>query len=157
MEAVAVPLPLDTWDALPVDARVLVLALQAQIVALQAEVAALHAQRRALQARLGQDSFDSSRPPSSDPPRSAARRTGQAPPPGPLFRQYSEWARSPPLRLTQAQGGRVFIRLPWETRLCAQARTPVLCRGLKPNCTQNGNPVPSVRESSEEPVLCYPN
>ena len=80
VDAVAPPLPPATWDALPAAAQALILVLQAQVVALQTEVAALHAQRRELQARLGQDSFNSSRPPSADPPH--ARRKPQVLPSG---------------------------------------------------------------------------
>ena len=72
MDAVAPPLPPAIWDALLAEGRALILALQAQVVALQTEVAALHAYRRELQARLGQDSSNSSRPPSADPPAGAA-------------------------------------------------------------------------------------
>ena len=81
MQAV-VALPPDTWDALPAEAQTLMLALQAQSVALRAEVTALHAQRRELQARLGQDSSNSSRPPSSDPPQAVANRARHVPPSG---------------------------------------------------------------------------
>ena len=80
MEAVARPLPPATWDALPAEAHALILALQAQVVALQTEVAALDAQRRELQARLGQDSSNSSRPSSADPPHAPRKR--QASPTG---------------------------------------------------------------------------
>ena len=79
MEAVAVPLPPDTWDALPAEARGLILALQAQVVVLQAEVAALQAQCRELHASLGQDASNSSRPPSSEPPQAAKSRTRRSP------------------------------------------------------------------------------
>jgi transposase len=68
MDAVAPPLPPAIWDALPAEGRALILALRAQVVALQTEVAALQEQRREWEARLGQDSSNSSRPPSSDPP-----------------------------------------------------------------------------------------
>ena len=74
MDTVAPPLPPDIWDPLPAAAQALILALQAQVVALQAEVAALHAERRELHARLGQDSTNSSRPPSADPPRVPHKR-----------------------------------------------------------------------------------
>src|SRR5215218_7251768 len=68
MDAAAPPLPPAIWDAPPAEGRALILALPAQVVALQTEVAALQEQRRELEARLGQDSSKSSRPPSSDPP-----------------------------------------------------------------------------------------
>ncbi len=74
MTAVALPLPPATWAALPAAAQALMLAVQAQVVALQTEVAALHAQRRELHAQPGQDSSNSSRPPSSDPPHAPRQR-----------------------------------------------------------------------------------
>ena len=67
MEAVALPLPPAIWNVLPAEGRALILALQAQVVALQTEVTALQTQRREVEARLRQDSSNSSRPPSSDP------------------------------------------------------------------------------------------
>src|SRR6266540_2240290 len=51
-------------------------ALEAVVASLQAENAALRAEVEALQARLGQNSTNSSRPPSTDPP-------GRHPPPTP--------------------------------------------------------------------------
>ncbi len=54
------PLPPEVWDALPVEARALIQAMQLQIAALQAEV-------RSLKDRLDSNSRNSSRPPSSDP------------------------------------------------------------------------------------------
>ena len=82
MDAVAPPLPPAIWDALPAEGRALILALQAQVVALQTEVAALHAHRRELQARLGQDSSNSARPPSADPPHAPRKRKRQVSPTG---------------------------------------------------------------------------
>lgn len=60
-------------------------AAQAVIVALAQQVAALSAQVRELQARLGQTSSNSSRPPSSDPP--GAKPGKRAPPVGPSGRR----------------------------------------------------------------------
>jgi transposase len=54
-------LPPDFWDRLPPEAQALIRALQAQVQALQQRVADL-------EARLGQNSTNSSRPPASDPP-----------------------------------------------------------------------------------------
>jgi transposase len=54
--------------------------LRAESAALQAESAVLHERVRELEARLGQTSANSSRPPSSDPPQAAARP--KAPPTG---------------------------------------------------------------------------
>ena len=61
------PLPPEMWDALPPLAQALILAQQARIAALEARV-------RDLEARLGQNSSNSSRPPSSDPPQTPPPR-----------------------------------------------------------------------------------
>src|SRR3954454_2261499 len=53
------PLPPEIWTATPDAAQALILALQERI--------------RELETRLGQDSSNSSRPPSSDPPQAPAR------------------------------------------------------------------------------------
>ncbi len=82
MEAVAVLLPPDTWNVLPAEAQTLMLALQAQVVALRAELATLQVQRQELHAQLSQDSSNSSRPPSSDPPQAVAKRIRHVPPCG---------------------------------------------------------------------------
>ena len=55
-------------------------ALRAENAALRAESAVLHERIRELEARLGQTSANSSRPPSSDPPQAPVRPT--APPSG---------------------------------------------------------------------------
>jgi transposase len=55
------PLPAELWEQLPEVAQALILALQAQIQELEARV-------RELEARVGQNSQNSSQPPSSDPP-----------------------------------------------------------------------------------------
>src|SRR3954451_11209136 len=60
------PLPPEIWAATPAAAQALIVALQARV--------------RELEARLGQDSSNSSRPPSSDPPQ--ARVPPKAPPAG---------------------------------------------------------------------------
>jgi transposase len=78
MDAVTRPLPLDTWEALPAEVQTLLLALQAQVVAVQAENVALQARVHDLESRLGQDSSNSSRPPSSDPPQAAAKGKRQS-------------------------------------------------------------------------------
>src|SRR5437762_1381624 len=54
--------------------------LRAQVVTLTGQVVTLTGRVAELTARLGQDSTNSSRPPSSDPP--GARAGGAAPPPG---------------------------------------------------------------------------
>ncbi len=62
------PLPVDLWDGLPPEARALILALRAEVTELQAQARALQQQVQELQNRLNQDSTNSSRPPSTDPP-----------------------------------------------------------------------------------------
>src|SRR5215217_7273741 len=66
MELTALPLPPEIWAATPAAAQALIVALQERI--------------RELEARLGQTSANSSRPPSSDPPQAPARP--KAPPTG---------------------------------------------------------------------------
>src|SRR5215217_4592067 len=66
MELTALPLPPEIWAATPAAAQALIVALQERI--------------RDLEARLGQTSANSSRPPSSDPPQAPARP--KAPPSG---------------------------------------------------------------------------
>jgi transposase len=83
----ALPLPPDIWERLPPEAQALIRALQAQVHALQQRVAELDA-------RLGQNSTNSSRPPSADPPSvkrrppapGAGRRRGGQPGHPPAFR-----------------------------------------------------------------------
>src|SRR5262249_49686481 len=60
------PLPPEIWAATPSASQALIVALQARV--------------RELEARLGQTSSDSPRPPPSDPPQAPARP--KAPPPG---------------------------------------------------------------------------
>lgn len=72
--------PQELWATFPP-------AAQAVIVALAQRVAALEGQVRALQARLGQDSTNSSRPPSSDPPWAGGGRGKRRPPAAPGARR----------------------------------------------------------------------
>ena len=66
MELTDPPLPPEIWAATPCAAQALIVALQQRI--------------RELEAQLGQNSSNSSRPPSSDPPQAPARPN--APPSG---------------------------------------------------------------------------
>jgi len=75
MDAAPAPLPPSLWDALPAEAQTLILGLQAEVETLQARI-------RDLEGRLGQDSSNSSRPPSADPPQAAAKRKQQSAPSG---------------------------------------------------------------------------
>ena len=62
------PLPAALWDGLPPEARALILALRGEVAELQAKVHSLEQLVHELQDRLNQDSTNSSRPPSTDPP-----------------------------------------------------------------------------------------
>jgi len=62
------PLPADLWDCLPPEARALIQALREEAAKLRAKVRALQQQVHELQERLNQNSTNSSRPPSTDPP-----------------------------------------------------------------------------------------
>jgi transposase len=64
------PLPAELWVTVPAPAQAALLAL---VATLQSENAALHERIRELEARVGQDSSNSSRPPSTDPPQAAAK------------------------------------------------------------------------------------
>src|SRR5215212_7149167 len=66
MELTVLALPPEIWDATPAAAQTLILTLQARVCELEA--------------RLGQDSSNFSRPPSSDPPQAPVRP--KAPPAG---------------------------------------------------------------------------
>src|SRR5262249_430292 len=61
------------WEALAT-LRLENAALRTENAALRAESAVLHERVRELEARLGQNSTNSSRPPSSDPPQAPAKR-----------------------------------------------------------------------------------
>ena len=74
------PLPADLWDSLPPEARALIVALRAEAAELRAKVRALQQQVQELQGRLGQNSTNSSRPPSTDPP--TVKRRPPLPPSG---------------------------------------------------------------------------
>jgi transposase len=62
------PLLAELWESLPPEARALILALRAEVAELWARVRAQQEQIQELQERLNQNSINSSRPPSSDPP-----------------------------------------------------------------------------------------
>src|SRR5262245_37270364 len=64
----APPLPADLWASLPPQARALILGLQAEAAELRAKVRELQQQVHDLQERLNQNSTNSSRPSSTDPP-----------------------------------------------------------------------------------------
>lgn len=63
-----IPLPPDEWEALPASARLLILHLLQENRQLRARVKELEAQVQHLQERLGLNSRNSSKPPSTDPP-----------------------------------------------------------------------------------------
>ena len=62
------PLPADPWDRLAPEARALILALRAGVAELRASVREQQGQVQELQERPNQNSSNSSRPPSTDPP-----------------------------------------------------------------------------------------
>jgi transposase len=62
------PLPADLWDRLPPEARAVILALRAEVADLRAKVQQQQEQIQELRERLNQNSTNSSRPPSTDPP-----------------------------------------------------------------------------------------
>jgi transposase len=64
----------DLWERTPPEAQAYIRALESRLSALEARVQTLQEQNRALQERLHQNSRNSSRPPSSDPPQSPRRR-----------------------------------------------------------------------------------
>src|SRR5438128_12377596 len=68
-------MPEAVWGTWPPEAQAVIVALAQRVVALEAEV-------RDLQARLGQNSTNSSRPPSSDLPGTPRKRPPPAPPSG---------------------------------------------------------------------------
>jgi transposase len=122
MESAPPPLPADTWEGLPPEAQMLILGLQAQVNTLQERI-------HDLEIRLGQDSSNSSRPPSSDPPQApkprqrspkGRKRGGQPGHPG-TFR----------LLLPVQQVDEVVSVVPEHCRHCQQllpSGTPPRCR-----------------------------
>jgi transposase len=72
------PLTPEVWDRLPGEARAVILALQAEVERLQATVKTLQDQVQDLRGQLNQNSTNSSRPPSTDPPH------GKRSPPRPV-------------------------------------------------------------------------
>jgi hypothetical protein len=62
------PLPAALWEALPVEAQALILALRAEVGTLRDKVHELEQQVQELQSQLNRNSTNSSRPPSTDPP-----------------------------------------------------------------------------------------
>jgi transposase len=76
--SVGPPLPADLWNSLPAEARALILALRTEAAELRAEVQELQRQVQDLHERLNQNSTNSSRPPSTDPP-AVKRRPPRSP------------------------------------------------------------------------------
>jgi len=69
----------DLWERTPPEAQAYIRALESRLSALEARVQTLQEQNRALQERLHQNSRNSSRPPSSDPPQSPRPRRPRGP------------------------------------------------------------------------------
>src|SRR5262245_61473055 len=74
------PLPTSLWGRLPPEARAIITALRAEVAELRTRVRSLQQQLQVLQNRLDQNSTNSSRPPSTDPP--AVKRRPPHPPSG---------------------------------------------------------------------------
>jgi transposase len=72
------PLPKDLWDRVPSEAQALICALLERMAHLEARVKSLEEENRRLRERVNQNSMNSSKPPSSDPP-SVKRRPPQRP------------------------------------------------------------------------------
>src|SRR5262245_58519311 len=83
-------LPQDLWDQTPPAVRASIETLEGQVQTLTSMIHTLQEQVRALQEQLTQTSRNSSRPPSSDPPRVA---TPPTPPPS-----ASSWRATGPSR-----------------------------------------------------------
>lgn len=73
------PLPQDIWDRTPQAAREKILALEAEVDALRGQVARLTATVQAMEQQLGQNSRNSSQPPSADPPQAILKRRRREP------------------------------------------------------------------------------
>jgi transposase len=73
--------PPDVWATFPLAAQVVIVALAAGLAAERAARRGLEARVRDLEARLGQTSANSSRPPSSDPPWTRGGGSKRRPPP----------------------------------------------------------------------------
>ena len=108
------------------DLLALIAALQAQVVQVRAENAALRERVRVLEARLGQNSSNSSRPPSSDPP-SAPPRPPQRPSGRARGAQPGHEAHLRQ-RLPEAQVTTVVDHWPSSCRRC-QAPLPLVASG----------------------------
>ena len=75
-------LPAPLWNNLPPEARAAILTLQAEVAELQNKVQALQLQVQDLRGQLNENSTNSSRPPSTDPP--TVKRRPPEPPSGRL-------------------------------------------------------------------------
>lgn len=73
----APPLPVEIWELVPPEAQALIQALLWELREQQARIAALEARLEILEARLGQNSGNTSRPPSSDSPPAPRRRRAE--------------------------------------------------------------------------------
>jgi transposase len=104
-----VPLPADVWQSLPPQAQAFIRALQGQVQQLQQRVADL-------EARLGQNSTNSSRPPSADAPAVQRR-----PPPSPSGRRRGAQPGQEPPTLTWLTPTRVEPLKPTACRRCGRA------------------------------------
>jgi transposase len=109
------PIPTELWDLIPPAAQAALLALLGN---LQGEVTALRQQVAELRARLGQDSQNSSRPPSSDGP--AVKRR---PPQKPSGRRRGAQAGHERQTRTRLPPDEEIMRKPTACRRCGEALT----------------------------------
>ena len=121
------------------DAVALLEVVCAELVTLRAENAQLRARVQALEARLGQNSTNSSRPPSSDPPETHAR-----PPAPPTGRQRGGQPGHPPHQRTL---------VPPEQVDQVVAHWPRHCRGCQAPLTQTAVGEPARHQVTELPPV----
>jgi transposase len=126
------PIPKELWDLIPSAAQAALLALLGN---LQGELAALRLQVADLTARLGQNSQNSSKPPSSDAP--AVKR----PPP-----------REPSGRRRGAQPGHELHRRPWLPPDEEIPRKPTTCRRCG-EALAGADPQPLLHQVIELPAI----
>jgi transposase len=129
------PLSADLWDSLPTEGRALVLALRAEVAGLQVQVQALRQQIQDLQEQLNQNSTNSSRPPSTDPP--AVKRRPPRPPSG---------------RRSGGQPGHERQQRPFLSPDCTEILKPAHCRRCG-HALAGADPQPLRRQVLELPPI----
>jgi transposase len=127
------PIPVELWDQIPTAAQA---AIRALVQSYQEQLAALQRRIADLEQRLGQNSTNSSRPPSSDPPT-----IKRAPP------------RSPSGRRSGGQPGHALQQRPWlEPTQPPIALRPLACRQCRKPLTGT-DPQPLRHQALELPAF----